>query len=87
MSEKAYLTLKKKNLDRGIPMIALGIVGIFVSAFYDYVGFGKPSVGLLELSGVIIGAIITAVGLVKVLFPDTLFLLSALAGSYVAGIL
>jgi len=79
--------LKRKALNRGIPLIALGIVRIFVSAFYYYVGLGKPGVGILEMSGLIIGAIITAAGLVKVLFPDTLLLLRALAGIYVTGIL
>ncbi|MFX0199475.1 MAG: VanZ family protein, partial [Candidatus Hodarchaeota archaeon] len=37
-------------------------------------------------SGMIIGAIITTVGLVKVLFPDSLLLLRLLAGIYVTGI-
>ena len=79
MTDQNVRELKRKALNRGIPLIALGIVGIFVSATYDYVGLGKPGVGFLELSGLIIGAIITATGLVKVLFPDTLLLLRALA--------
>ncbi|MFX0200572.1 MAG: hypothetical protein ACFFCW_31010, partial [Candidatus Hodarchaeota archaeon] len=81
------MTVKKKNLNRGIPLIALGIIGIFVSAFYDWFGFGNPGFGTLELSGMIIGAILTTVGLVKVLFPDSLLLLRLLAGIYMTGIL
>jgi len=87
LTDQNVRELKRKALNRGIPLIALGIVGIFVSATYDYVGLGKPGVGILELSGLIIGAIITAAGLVKVLFPDTLLLLRALAGIYVTGTL
>jgi glycopeptide antibiotics resistance protein len=79
--------LSKKKLNQGIPLIVIGVVAILVSIFYDRLGFGKPGVGMLQLSGMIIGAIITAVGLVRVLFPDPTRLLRVLAGIYFTGIL
>jgi VanZ family protein len=79
--------LSNRKWNRGIALILVGIVAILVSIFYDRVGFGKPGVGMLQLSGLIIGVIITAVGLVRVLFPDPTKLFRLLAGIYVTGIL
>ena len=79
--------MNKKNWNRGIPLILLGIIGIFVSVFCDRVGFGNPGFGTFELSGLIIGAILTAAGTVQVLFPNPLLLLRLLAGIYVIGTL
>jgi VanZ family protein len=60
---------------------------VSLSISYVYVGFGKPGVGMFQLSGLIIGAIIAAVGLVRVLLPDPTRLLRVLAGIYLPGIL
>jgi glycopeptide antibiotics resistance protein len=79
--------LNKKKWNRGIPLILVGMVAILVFIFYDRVGFGKPGVGMLQLSGLIIGAIIAAAGLVRILFPYSIWLLRLLAGIYVTGIL
>jgi VanZ family protein len=79
--------LSEKNWNRGIPLIVIGIVAILLFIFYDRFGFGKPGVGMLQLSGLIIGAIITAAGLVRGLFRDPTGLFRVLAGIYFTGIL
>ena len=60
---------------------------ILVSAFADSIGFGRPGFGLEQLSGLVIGAIITTAGLVKVLFHDARILVRFLAGIYLSGVL
>jgi VanZ family protein len=60
---------------------------MLVSAFADSIGVGRPGFGVEQLSGLVIGALVTMAGLVKVLLADTRILIRVLAGIYVGGIL
>ncbi|MFX0199418.1 MAG: VanZ family protein [Candidatus Hodarchaeota archaeon] len=68
-------------------LIALGVMGMLVSAFADSIGLGHPGFGLAQVSGVVIGALVALAATVKILFPDTRILVRLLAGIYMSGIL
>lgn len=60
---------------------------MFVSTFADSIGVGRPGFGIGQLSGLIIGALVTLAGLVKVLFRNSRILVRLLAGIYLGGII
>lgn len=71
----------------GVLLIAVGVAGMLVSAFADWIGVGHSGFGLEQLSGLVIGALVTVAGLVKVFFTNTRIFVRVLAGIYVSGIL
>jgi glycopeptide antibiotics resistance protein len=76
-----------RNLNLEVLLIALGVMGILISDFADSIGLGRPGFGLNQMSGLVIGALIAMLGLVKVLFSDNRTILRALTWVYVCGIL
>lgn len=74
-------------MDSGALLIAAGVTGMLVSTFADSIGLGRQGFGLMQLSGLVIGAILTTAGLVKVLFHDARILVRFLGGIYLSGIL
>jgi hypothetical protein len=71
----------------GVLLIAVGVAGMLVSTFADSIGVGHSGFGREQLSGLVIGALVTVAGLVKVFFANTRILVRVLAGIYVGGIL
>jgi glycopeptide antibiotics resistance protein/acyl carrier protein len=75
-------------LNWGVLLIAVGVIGMLVSAFADSIGVGHyHGFGMEQFTGLVIGALVTATGMVKVLFADTRILARVLTGIYVGGIL
>ena len=85
MTRPGYLT--KKDFDRGVLLIIIGVVGMLISAFADSIGLGSPGFGLEQLSGLVIGSLVTMAGLGRVFFPENRILVHALSAIYVSGIL
>ncbi len=79
--------MSKRDLSRGVLLIAAGVAGMLVSAFADLMGAGQPGFGMRQLSGFVIGGLVAAAGLVRVLFPGTRILVRLFAGMYVSGML
>ena len=74
-------------MDPGTLLVAVGVTSMLVSVFADSIGLGRQGFGLMQLSGLVIGAIVSTAGLVKVLFHDARILVRFLAGIYLSGIL
>ncbi|MFX0195094.1 MAG: hypothetical protein ACFFCW_03140 [Candidatus Hodarchaeota archaeon] len=79
LERRVYLI--KRNLNRRILLIIAGVMGILVSAFADSIGVGRPGFGIEQLSGLVIAALVTIVGIVKILFPGIRIVVRLLAGN------
>jgi glycopeptide antibiotics resistance protein len=79
--------LMKRCWDWGFLLIAVGATAIVVSGFADSISVGRPGFGVEQLSGLVIGVLVVAAGVVKVLFANSSTLARILTGIYLSGIL
>lgn len=58
-------SMVRSYLNSGFLLIGLGPTGMIFSAFADSIGLGRPGIGLTQLSGFVIGGLVSAGGLLK----------------------
>ena len=77
----------KRYLDPAFFLIGIGAAGIILSAFADLIGVGHAGFGQKQLSGLVIGVLLSVAGLLKIYLSSTKIWTRVLGVIYLSGIL